>query len=257
MAFAKTRMFSEVLGLCVTCDVILPQRTDMEPDKKLPVLWLLHGAHGNYADWTRLTSIERYVRPYGLAVVMPSAQNSCYTDMAHGRKYYTYISEELPKLMRQFYNFSDKREDNFIAGLSMGGMGSLMLGLANPEKYAVIGCLSAGLVNEEGSFGHGQRFEMTFGDGYTPGTYKDPYGNARKIIEQGLPCPRVFHACGADDFLLASAHKTRDFFRSFPNDPFEYRYAESPGAHTWDFWDDHIRQFIEFLHLPIRREEYR
>ena len=100
MALARTRLFSDALGLCVTVDVILPQRRDNAVNHKLPVLWLLHGAFGNHADWIRRTSIERYVAPYGLAVVMPSAQNSCYCDMAHGGKYYTFISKELPKKLR-------------------------------------------------------------------------------------------------------------------------------------------------------------
>ena len=118
MALARTRLFSDALGLCVTVDVILPQRRDNASNHKLPVLWLLHGAFGNHADWIRRTSIERYVAPYGLAVVMPSAQNSCYCDMAHGGKYYTFISKELPQKLRTMFNFSENREDNFIAGLS-------------------------------------------------------------------------------------------------------------------------------------------
>lgn len=247
MAVAKARIFSDALGMAVTVNVILPQEKELRPDVKLPVLWLLHGAFGTYSDWLRLTGIERYARKYDLAVVMPAAQNSGYADMAHGGRYYTYITEELPKKMRLLFNLSARREDNFIAGLSMGGKGSMMIGLANPDKYSVIGCLSAGIENVQGSFARGRRHELICGNQDVSGTYQDGFSSAKKILDQGLPLPRIYHACGTEDFLLESARATRDFFRGTP---FEYTYVEDPGAHTWDFWDEHIRQFIEFLHLP-------
>ena len=78
-------------------------------DQKYPTLWLLHGATDDQTTWQRRTSIERYVAPLGLAVVMPSAHLSSYTDMAHGGAFYTYIVEELPVLMRQF-SHCQKRE---------------------------------------------------------------------------------------------------------------------------------------------------
>ena len=245
MAIGTIRLFSSALGMCVTCDVILPQQEPEVSQEPLPVLWLLHGAHGCHNDWIRKTNIERYVAPYNLAVVMPSAQNSCYTDMAHGLKYYTYIAEELPKAMRTHFNFSSRREDNYIAGLSMGGRGSLIIGLSKPEQYAVIGCLSAGAVHQYNDF-----HALPFGDEPIEGTYKDPFGNAKRILDASLPCPRIFHACGQDDFLLANARQTRDFFTSIPGNPFDYQYIEAPGAHTWDFWDEHIQEFIQFLNLP-------
>ena len=255
-ALTKIRMFSKALGMCVTVNVVLPVPKDLAPGRKLPVLWLLHGAAGCHSDWLRLTSVVRYASPYGLALVMPSAQNSAYTDMAHGQKYYTYISEELPEELPKMMNLSTERKDNYIAGLSMGGAGSLMIGLSHPEKYAAIGCLSAGAVNEEGSIHNSARRLITFGEGKTQGTYKDPLGCAQRILDEKLPCPRIYHACGDQDFLLPSAHKTRDYFESLPGNPFDYQYVEDPGAHSWEFWDAHIKEFIRFLNLPKTDGEF-
>ncbi|MBE5782821.1 MAG: esterase family protein [Clostridiales bacterium] len=249
MAVGTIRLFSSALGMCVTCDVILPQRDPEASQAPLPVLWLLHGAHGCHNDWIRKTNIERYVAPYNLAVVMPSAQNSCYVNMAHGLNYYSYIAEELPQAMRTHFRFSDRREDNFIAGLSMGGRGSFIIGMNKPEQYAAIGCLSAGAVHERSAL-----HALPFGDEPIEGTYKDPFGNAKRILKDNLPRPRIFHACGQDDFLLDSARQTRDFFSSIPDNPFDYQYIEAPGAHTWDFWDAHIQEFIRFLNLPDARK---
>jgi len=256
MAIAKVSLYSASLGMCTSYWVILPQRKDMMPDQKVPVLWLLHGHSGNCFDWVRKTNIDRYAAAAGIAVVMPSAFNSAYTDMAHGRKYFTYIADELPKKLRKMFNLSPCREDNFIAGLSMGGAGSFKIGLSRPEQYAAIGCLSAGAINRSGSLLNSPRKIMLYGDSPIDGTEHDPYFLAREILKDGRPCPRIFHCCGSEDFLLNNAHETRDFFNALPGNPFQYEYLESPGAHTWQFWDEHIQDFIRFLNLTKPDAEY-
>lgn len=256
MAIAKVSLFSQSLGMQTACWVILPQRKDMEPDQRVKVLWLLHGFSGNAFDWVRKSNIDRYAKEAGIAVVMPSAFNSGYTDMVHGLKYYTFIAEELPKKLQAMFNLSVRREDNYIAGLSMGGAGCLKIGLSKPEQYAAIGCLSAGAINRNGTMVKSRRYQILFGNEALDGTMNDPYYLAEEILKEKRPCPRIFHCCGSEDFLLESAHETRDFFSKLPGNPFDYTYLEAPGAHTWEFWDAHIRDFIAYLNLPTPETEY-
>ena len=251
MALIHIGFFSEALGMCVNCDVVLPQTASGQigmaaqaRDGRHPTLWLLHGASDDHTVWQRRTSIERYAAPLGLAVVMPAVQLSSYANMAHGGRFYDYVADELPKTIRTFFPLSDRREDNFIAGLSMGGAGCLKIGLANPEHYAAIGCLSAGASNFRKSNLDNpawvRRNRMTYGDRSLEGTEEDVLGSARRIVSEGRPAPRIFHAVGGDDFLLENARQTRDFFQSLEGNPFDYTYVEAPGAHTWEFWDEHI-----------------
>ena len=264
MALIHIGFFSEVMGMCMSCDVILPQYSQSligmktaEATGPRKVLYLLHGASDDHTIWQRRTSIERYAAPLGLAVVMPAAHLSSYADMAHGQKFYTYISQELPQKMREFFGFSDRREDNYIAGLSMGGAGCLKIGLANPDKFSAIGCFSAGAnlgprkgaPNRTGNPRFAKRQLMVYGDRKLEGTEEDTLGNAEKLVKAGGPFPRIYHACGDQDFVLESAHATRDFFTAIEGNPFEYVYEEDPGAHTWEFWDEHIQTFLKFLNL--------
>ena len=261
MALIHVNFFSESLGMCVACDVILPQRATKQigmaavaSGDKHPTLWLLHGASDNHTIWQRRTSIERYAAPLGLAVVMPNAHQSSYADMKHGGKYYTYISKELPAIMRSMFPLSDKREDNFIAGLSMGGEGCMKIGLANPENYASSGCLSAGAIkrNITNNPERAARMMITYGTtdfSTLKGTEEDVMGSAQRILDENLPRPRIFHSEGSEDFTIASAHATRDFFQSLPGNPFDYTYEEHPGAHTWEYWDEHIQDFLKFIDL--------
>ena len=265
MALIHVGFFSEVMGMCMSCDVILPQYSrsligmqTAETAGPKKVLYLLHGASDDHTIWQRRTSIERYAAPLGLAVVMPAAHLSSYADMAHGQKFYTYISQELPKIMQNFFGFSDKREDNYIAGLSMGGAGCMKIGLANPDKFSVIGCFSAGASNLRKNSNPNPRFAkrqlMVYGDRKLEGTEEDVLGNAKKIVKEKGPFPRIYHACGEDDFLKENAHATRDFFMGIEGNPFEYVYEEDPGAHTWEFWDEHIQHFLKYIGLEPEKD---
>ncbi|MBR3997073.1 MAG: esterase family protein [Clostridia bacterium] len=217
------------------------------------MLWLLHGASDDETIWQRRTSIERYVSPLGLAVVMPSVELSGYSNLAHGGKFYDYVAKELPLVMNGFFGFSLDREDNFICGLSMGGAGALKIGLANPGFYSVIGCLSAGIFNralpkDTSSIDpeKNKRGFMQYDGRKLEGSEEDLLGNIQKIVDSGKDIPRVYHSCGSDDFLLGSAHFTRDTFNSYEGNPFDYVYEEDPGAHTWEYWDDHIQRFLAY-----------
>lgn len=259
MALIHAGLRSAALGRGVSCDIILPQKStkligmETASGERLRVLWLLHGMSDDCTIWQRRTSIERYVAPYGLAVVMPDVELSSYSNLVHGGLFYDYVAHELPEVLSGMFGFSRAREDNFIAGLSMGGAGCMKIGLANPERYAAIGCLSAGAVNHPlpvathalDPMKHRYAY-IRFDGRELEGTEEDVFGNARRIVEEGLPCPRIYHSIGSSDPLLPAAHETRNFFRSLEGDPFEYTYEEDPGEHTWDYWDEHICRFLEF-----------
>src|SRR3954471_3777319 len=153
MAFFDCHFFSDARALTVSAYVLLPQKTARQidlpgaadntaPAGGYPTLMLLHGLSDDHTIWMRRTSIERYAAAKNLAVIMPAVGRSFYQDMASGARYWTYVSEELPLLIRSFFPLSSSRESNFVAGLSMGGYGALRLALAHPENYAAAASLS-------------------------------------------------------------------------------------------------------------------
>src|SRR3954464_521265 len=149
MAHLRCDFFSEELSLSTSMTVLLPQRTPTPigitgrtVGGAPPVLYLLHGLSDDDSIWLRRTSIERYVAPLGLAVVMPQVHRSFYTDEAAGGRYWTFLSEELPDLVATFFRLSARREDTFVAGLSMGGYGALKWGLRHPDRFAAAASLS-------------------------------------------------------------------------------------------------------------------
>lgn len=150
MALLHVDFYSHVLMMEMEMDVILPEQTEgqigMEGcggGEKWKTLYLLHGMSDDHTIWQRRTSIERYAADKGIAVVMPTTHLGWYTDKAFGLKYFTFIADELPKVCRQMFpRMSDRREDTFAAGLSMGGYGALKCGLRAPEVFSKVASLS-------------------------------------------------------------------------------------------------------------------
>ncbi|GAA2710579.1 alpha/beta hydrolase family protein [Micromonospora olivasterospora] len=152
MALIRCDFHSEALGMGTAMTVLLPERADSTigltgsvPAGDPPMLYLLHGLSDDDTIWPRRTSIERYVAPLGLAVVMPQAGRSFYADEANGNRYWTFLSAELPEVCRSFFRLSQRREDTFVAGLSMGGYGAVKWALRDPGRFAAAASLSGAL----------------------------------------------------------------------------------------------------------------
>ena len=252
MALIHVGFFSEALGMCTSCNVVLPQLDSADaPAKTFPVLTLLHGFGNNHTSWARNTNIEFAAEQRGLAVVMPEAHLSSYADMVHGGKFFTYLADELPGIMRSFFPFSDKREDNFVGGCSMGGYGALKIALLRPENYAGVVSFSSGhisyrgLISRKDDRGLSPQY-MTFGE--TGLDEEDAMLNAQVVkVGQSGCAPRVFMTVGeSDPYLLENTRQTRDLMRSLDGDPYRLVYEEHPGVHGWGYWNSQLERALDF-----------
>lgn len=258
MALIHCDFRSEVLGLSTSMCVILPDPPRSEGGRpaswdghRHPTLYLLHGLSDDHTIWQRRTSIERYVAPLDLAVVMPAVHRSFYTDMAQGHRYWTFISEELPALARGYFPLSDAREDNFVAGLSMGGYGAFKLALSHPDRFKAAASLSGALdmasladrdeVDEESL----REFERIFGnlDGLR-GSDNDLLHLARKMVTTDGAKPRLYQWCGTEDFLYESNLRFKEVAESLGLD---LTHEEGPGVHEWAYWDQQIQRVLDWL----------
>lgn len=250
MAFMQCSFFSESLGTGAHVNVIVPQKYPAAKNPVYPVLYLLHGLSDDHTIWMRRTSIERYVEGMNLIVVMPGAERSFYADMEFGYKYWTYISEELPEIMKSFFPISDKREDTFAAGLSMGGYGAMKLALNHPERYAAAASLSSAvdpidcmdlaiLPESEINTIYGSKENVK-------GSINDLFSLSQKVAASKGPKPALFQSCGTEDILYQANLKLRDHLRKLS---FDYTYEEEHGEHNWEYWDRNIQKIIKWLPL--------
>jgi len=254
MAFLQCHFFSSVLGVASSMNVLLPNPPPPTPGtapavRPFPTLYLLHGLSDDHTIWQRRTALERYVEPLNLAVVMPAVNRSFYTDMAVGPRYWTFISEELPALARHFFPLSVRREENFVAGLSMGGFGAFKLALTFPDRFAAAASFSGALDMVRlapARVAEGQlEFEHVFGDvRHMAGGPNDLLHLAEQARRSAAALPRLYQWCGTEDFLYADNLTFRDQARRLG---LPLLYEEGPGGHTWSCWDRQIERILPWL----------
>jgi S-formylglutathione hydrolase FrmB len=222
-------------------------------------MYLLHGYMGSNTDWLLNMPLEELSQRYNLAIIMPSGENSFYTDwQAPGSRYSSFIGRELVAFTRKLLPLSDKREDTLIAGLSMGGYGALYNGLRHYETFGHVIALSSALVygdvmnatNELNMLGINRAyFDMIYHDA---GTVMNTEFNldllAKRVKAEAdskdLPLDLYF-ACGWNDMLVNS---NRDFARTLKKLGVNHVYEECAGTHEWPLWRDHLIKGLDRLY---------
>jgi putative tributyrin esterase len=254
MALIRCEFFSDVLGQSTEATVLLPQATTRQVGmggvaggSAHPVLYLLHGRSDDHTAWTRRTSIERYLAETDLAVVMPTGHRGFYTDQAAGYDYWTFLTEELPAVMRSFFPLSDRREDTFAAGLSMGGYGALKWALRRPQDLAAAASLSGKLDVLDADW-TAREWRTTFGDPESAAEAGDELFSLAEALDPG-ECPPLYQWCGTEDELLPENRRFAEHARTLG---LPILVEEGPGHHEWDAWDRMIQRVLAWLPLASR-----
>ena len=198
---------SRELGRAMTVNVYLPP--GFRRGQALPVLWLLHGSGMDADQWARTGQVQRYmdhllaaktIHPF--VIVMPSgARGEASYDGASER----FIATELPLWLASTYGLHPGRPKSALAGMSLGGYGTVALAVRHPQQYGFGAALSGW---------------------YPPALLKE--------VEQAPTLPtKLLLRCGGQDRLLPT---NRDLVAVLKrrNAPFDY--AEEPGGHTFHLW---------------------
>lgn len=263
MAYVQFDFQSEYLMGNTQVSIILPDkpwRTKSkdfyESGKKYKVLWLLHGTFGDHTDWIRKSNIELYACERDLIVVMPSALNTNYANWEHfsiGYNMYDFLTEELMPLVHNWFPASDKREDNYIAGLSMGGRGTCVYAFNRPELFAGAAILSAAPRDIEWDRKvNPDYFKRTQGSIDNRGglkAYVDSYENTWRVLDEAVKnkvdLPKLYFACGLDDMLYGGFKHFKDHAEEIGLDA---KFEEIPGyKHEWRFWDLTIEKALDYF----------
>lgn len=261
VSLLRYTFLSECIGRQQDVNILLPYGcySDAVPaERPYKTLWLLHGMSDDRETWLRNSVIETLARENDLAVVMPDAANSFYTDMAYGPRYYTYITEELPRVLRGLLPLSDKKEDNFLSGFSMGGYGAFKIGLTKPDCFAAVGCLSSAVdvarlaedafsLDPDSAQGRDKQAIFLSVFGSEARNLSQSSHDIRVIIDQcnaEKKQPPVFMSCGTEDFLYAD---NVSFVKYVQEKGYDVTWTDGPGAHDWNVWNRDIVKFIEFL----------
>ncbi len=249
------KFYSPSLGEKTPYMALIPDSLRDAPDK--PYVLIVHGMTDTVETWLRGTRIEEYLESHGFAAALTFAANSYYTDMKHGKRYYTAVAEDFPEFLSMKYGFSRSREKRFIMGNSMGGYGALKLALTTTERYAAAVSLS-GVTDlvyrfvdenawpEDGAANWGADYKRTLS-----GSKHDLYRLVRDVEASDTERPILRQICGTEDHLYPNNQRFREFMLA--RDGWDYGYSEGHGSHWWDFWDRVLPDVLDFFESLLRR----
>ena len=252
MALFKCSFFSQYLAYTTQINVFIPDDSDWrhgETDKKYKVLYLLHGRGDHCDSWVQYSQVAVYAQEHQIAVIMPTAEDSFYVDGVSGKRYFSYLTEELPKFIGKHFRLSEKPEDTYIAGLSMGGYGALKIGLTYPERYQAIGIFSAAIRPDHMPDFHDNDLDRaiirdnlrrTIGEGELRSA-DNPYCLLAMQLEKRKTIPTICQYIGTKDFLY---EMNQDFRKHLSESGIETCYDEWEGIHDWHFWNVAIEKFL-------------
>jgi putative tributyrin esterase len=254
MALLRMDHVSESVGLNLPLNIILPDPGDMKGVRvaKRKVLYLLHGLSDDASAWQRFTTIEPLARKYGLVVVMPSVGRSFYMDMPNGQKYFTYLTRELPRYLKDVFGLAPRREDTFIAGNSMGGYGAFKAALLHPELYgaaaSLSGVLSLEILKLLPDDERQKEFVPLFGGlDRLAGSEHDPLEWLKHAAQSRVALPKLYIVCGRQEDIYPLSLQ---FYAACQKLGVDADYYEEDGQHEWLFWDAQIRRILALILPP-------
>lgn len=269
MAFCNVEFRSRSLTRPVSFHLLWPNdippqfvRDNLHYRRPCKTLFLLHGYTAGSSEWLSCSPVMELSAKYNLAVVMPSGDISFYLDgKGTGMAYGQYIGQELPQYLKANFGLAAGPENAIIAGESMGGFGALHTALAYPDNFgAAIALSSALLIHEVAKMTPSTPCNGTADYDYYKTTFGDPAeveagpNNPETLVRQlkasGKALPRLFMACGAEDFLLERNRAFRDFLQK---EDVPVSYHESPGVHNFVFWNQWIEPAVQWA-LGVKPE---
>lgn len=227
-------------------------------ERSYPVLYLLHGSGDDQTGWVQFGEVKNIAdkaiqegKSTAMIIVMPDAdtgQRGYFNSPKGDWNYEDFFFQELMPHIEKTYRVKTNKRYRAVAGLSMGGGGTLMYALHHPELFAAACPLSAsvGPINMEEA---AKRWEKQY-EGISKEDLANYYSNhsalelVNNLTDSQKKAVRWYIDCGDDDFLyegnslLHIAMKKKEV-------PHEFRIRE--GAHTWTYWREALPTVLEFV----------
>ena len=254
MATIHLNFRSDALWRAVYPLIFLPDLNGWrDTDPPWPTVYFLNGYSGGGLETAAFAGLRLFAMRYGVAVVLPDGDNSFYVDNPDRRAMYSrYVGEELVETTRFLLPLSRKREDTFIAGISMAGYGALINGLRFSKRFSKIGMLSPALnfMRKDGSLPpigpeRGRELRQVFGswEQYSH-SYMNYLNVIPRMVAEGADIPELFLAIGDQDPLRPDAEDFREKVKGLP---LSLSWFAESGGHDHTFWKKAMDPLFSFL----------
>lgn len=280
MALCKIDYYSSAMQQKMGVCVIIPENkwgyslADRPAGYRYPTLWLLCGGGFDHTDWVRYTALELYAAQHGIAVVLPGISYCGYVNTAEGDyRWWDQIAFELPEYLSRVFPLSARREDNFVAGFSMGGYGAFKFAMQRPGMFAACGNFSGpiGIIPRTPIPPDEKLGQPCLRDDFCEPAFATlwaSFGSAakrrntpddnlymlEKHVREGTDLPLFYMAVGAQDPGAQDGYAVMDYMKALGVPVYDVR---DQGKHDWDYCNRHIAAFLDWipLHSVYRMED--
>jgi len=228
------------------CVVIKPDT--YKKTKAYPVVYLLHGHAGWYANWIlRVPELKTWADQYQLMIVCPDGGfNSWYVDSPVDStvRFETYISTEVPDYIDAHYKTIKSRHGRAITGLSMGGHGGLFHGFRHADVFGACGSMSGGVDLQP--FKKNWQISQKIGDTVNYAANWVNYSVMTLVEQKPKDSLAIIIDCGTEDFFYEVNSRLHQKMVGLK---IAHDYIERPGKHDWNYW----RYAVQFQLLYFRK----
>ena len=248
-------IYSNVLEMDTPISIVTPN--NLTSDQPYNVAYILHGLKGNSSSWLDYSMLPVYAMGSHTIFILPDAGRSIYTDMQHGFRYFTFITEELPQICRSVFNISADRLHTAVMGASMGGYGALKCALTKPEQYGLCAAFSSGCLfvkndlaamRENGPQAAAKLWgpqlandiPSIFGDNLEWKPEYELTELAKAARQKGI-LPKIYMTCGTEDKFYPD-HV--NFTKELDEIGIEYTFEDWKSGHDFFFFDESLKRAI-------------
>ncbi|MEH2222874.1 alpha/beta hydrolase [Nostoc sp.] len=242
---------SQAMGASRTYGVSLPPGYEQNPKQRYPVIFLLHGGHGNPSDWfiqnkgQALKTVEQLYTTGKLPpsiIITPDGNDKRgsspyrdpeYIDGPNG-KVSTAVGDELVKVVQSRYRTINNPDFWAIGGLSSGGWGAMNVGLHNLDRFSIL-------------FSHSGYFNDKSGPANSPIFY------IKTIPRQAQKRLKIYLDSGTSD--IDEIREAERFSKVLNQLKIYNSFREFPGSHTWQYWRKHLANSLTFVGEQFRASE--
>jgi len=248
MAVITLDFYSKSLKMSTLVTVLAPDsvRIGETPLSRRKCLYLLHGLSDDSTAILRFSRAELFSQETGIVIVTPSVGRSMYCDDVLGQDYFTHVADELPGYLGLLMGLSRRRGDNYIAGISMGGMGAARIALTYPERFMAVGLFS-GLLDVKlllPFITDDHRREFPFLLAREKSIDSTPLNPINLLDAEKHANLDIIVRCGYQDDLYPMSLA---FYEKAKGLGLNATGIFEPGEHEWRIWDRYIDDFISMM----------
>ncbi|MCB9733767.1 MAG: prolyl oligopeptidase family serine peptidase [Deltaproteobacteria bacterium] len=253
----EVRFRSQALGSEERYLVVLPAEYARHPERRYPVIYLLHGLAGAPRDWLEKAHVDevfdrlvaaRAAKP--AILVAPDGGNAYWTDHLGGARWGAFVADDVLADVDARFRTRAERGGRAIVGVSMGGHGAMSIGLQHPERFAAVVSVAGALFPEPPT--HRPIYKKVWGFPADPAHWRAtaPIELMRRLDPKSAP--KLYLACGDDDTTTGFLDDALLAHRILAERGIPHELRVNDGGHGWAPWNELSEDWLRFVSRALR-----